>query len=458
MKKYLLSMMAAVVLLVGADSCAVDDNPITSGQNAEQGLSAEEQALVGLWWDEFDYSDVTETGVPFSRVLLAVDVKANHTGCLYLGVFDDTSTEPLATYGGPLDAGFNWALLPDGRVQLSDPASGESIALSRRTRGADGGNYGKDMTNVSETNITYADDVVTMNNTAYSDTLAKADAGKQAEIGKKVVSAVNSKLPDDVKRLAFVTFTLKNEANDEALSVDKLFVTAGGITCEFTPTSGATSELSVAVPAITDGRVTLTALSGSTYYDCVMTDVTFRQNQDYTINASLIQVKDIDERPAGLGRVVAVDRNMYASVESAANAGTTALAVIAQVDKHIGYNENMAIAISDESSAMNWYDAKDACEGKKPTVATWLFPTKEYWEQMFVANGGSAEYASGLNTLITTAGGSPLKINFYWTSTNGRNNKCFWRLYFSRYGYNVLSDDYGWGSKHYVRAFLFFTN
>ena len=31
-----------------------------------------EQSLIGLWWDEFEYADVTEAGVPFSRVLLAV--------------------------------------------------------------------------------------------------------------------------------------------------------------------------------------------------------------------------------------------------------------------------------------------------------------------------------------------------------------------------------------------------
>ena len=205
MTKKLFAMMAAVVLLVGVFGCAVDDNPVTSGQNAEEGLSAKEQALVGLWWDEFDYSDVTEDGVPFSRVLLAVDVEADHTGCLYLGVFDDTSDEPLAVYGGPIDAGFKWALLPDGRVLLSNPASGESIALAR-TRGADGGSYGKDMTNVSGASVKYADGSVTMTNTAYSGTLTKADADKQTEIEQKVASAVRYKMlgdatPDDIGKV-----------------------------------------------------------------------------------------------------------------------------------------------------------------------------------------------------------------------------------------------------------------
>ena len=186
-KKYFLSMMAAVALLVGVSGCAVNDNPVTSG------LSTEEQKLVGLWWDEFEFSDVTEQGVPFTRVLLAVNVEADHTGCLYLGVFDDASDEPLAAYGGAIDAGFKWALLPDGRVQLSDPASGESIALSRRTRGADGGNYGKDMTNVSNTNVNYADGSMMVNNGDYSGTLAKADSVKQADI-EKTTAAIRQRL------------------------------------------------------------------------------------------------------------------------------------------------------------------------------------------------------------------------------------------------------------------------
>ena len=172
--KKLFAMMAAVALLVGVSCCAVDDNP------AKIVLSPEEQKLVGLWWDEFEYSDITEDSIPFTRVLLAVDVEADRTGCLYLAVFDDESDEPLVIYGGPDDAGFNWALLPDGRVQISDPASGESIALSRRTRGADDGIYGKDMTNVSTTSIAYTGDAMTVKNTTYSGSLAKADAEQQS--------------------------------------------------------------------------------------------------------------------------------------------------------------------------------------------------------------------------------------------------------------------------------------
>ena len=116
MKHKVLTMLAAAVLLLATTSCSKDDNTIN--------VAELEKELVGVWWDEFEYADVTETGVPFTRVLLAIVADADHTGCIYLGVFDDSSDEPVAVYGGPDDAGFTWRLLEDGRVLLGDPVTG----------------------------------------------------------------------------------------------------------------------------------------------------------------------------------------------------------------------------------------------------------------------------------------------------------------------------------------------
>ena len=124
MKKTILAMFAAAALLFGMTGCENDDNP----------TSAMEQSLVGLWWDEFEYSDVTEYGDPFTSVLVAVQVDADHTGCIYLGVFDGTDEEPLEIYGGPEDAGFTWQLLDNGNVLVKDSSTGESAVMAR-TRG-----------------------------------------------------------------------------------------------------------------------------------------------------------------------------------------------------------------------------------------------------------------------------------------------------------------------------------
>lgn len=183
MKKIMQLVMAAA-LLVGMTGCSKSDNPISDNPSPID-ISALEQSLVGLWWDEYEYADVTETGVPFTRVLLAVIADADHTGCIYLGVFDDKSDEPLAIYGGPEEAGFTWRLLADGRILLGDPVTGETYALAR-TRG-DGGSYGKDMTNVSGTNMNYTGgDNLTVTNDDYSGTLEKAGAEQESDIKEKL--------------------------------------------------------------------------------------------------------------------------------------------------------------------------------------------------------------------------------------------------------------------------------
>ena len=180
MKKIFFAMFAAAGLLLGLTGCSKED------KQSPADLNISEQDLIGLWWDEFKYSDVTESGKPFSRVLLAVKADADHTGCIYLGVFDDNSDKPLVVYGGPVDAGFTWKLLSDGSLVLSDPTSGESLLMTR----ADGENYGDTITDVSGTSMIYTADGLTMNNVSYSGTLTKADVDEQTDIMGKVAGEV----------------------------------------------------------------------------------------------------------------------------------------------------------------------------------------------------------------------------------------------------------------------------
>lgn len=155
--------------------CSKDDNPSTP-------RTITDKDLVGLWWDEYKYSDVTETGDPFTRVILAVLANEDHTGCIYLGAFNDNSDEPVALYGGPKNAGFTWQLLDNGTLQLADPVTGEIWAQTR----SDGGSYGDNATDVSNTNLSYAPGKVTMTNESYSGTLAKANAQQAEDIVKKL--------------------------------------------------------------------------------------------------------------------------------------------------------------------------------------------------------------------------------------------------------------------------------
>lgn len=179
-----LTLFAATVLLLGMTGCSKDDDP------APIDVSAAEKEIVGLWWDEFKYADVTETGEAFSRVLLVVEADEDHSGCIYLGVFNDTSDEPIAIYGGPKDAGFTWKVLSDGRIELGDPETGETYPLAPAlTRGS---SYGSNMTNTSNTNLTYSNGSVTATNGSYSGTLNKANANQTATIEQKLSTGVNS--------------------------------------------------------------------------------------------------------------------------------------------------------------------------------------------------------------------------------------------------------------------------
>ena len=170
-------------MLLGLASCSSDNEDRTVNNQIQ------EKDIVGLWWNEFEYADVTETGLPFSRVLIAVKADADHKGCIYLGLFDSADGDPLAVYGGSEEAGFTWRLQADGSILLSDPTSGESVVMARR---AGGKSYGDDMTNVSSTSLAYSDGHVTLNNGSYSGTLARADAGKAADIEKMMQDLITT--------------------------------------------------------------------------------------------------------------------------------------------------------------------------------------------------------------------------------------------------------------------------
>lgn len=88
-KSKLLTALAFAVLLLGVTT-ACNRDPIPIG--------VLEKELVGMWWDEYEYHDVTEDGVPFDRVLLFVGADEDHTGYLYLAAFDNHSDEAVAAY------------------------------------------------------------------------------------------------------------------------------------------------------------------------------------------------------------------------------------------------------------------------------------------------------------------------------------------------------------------------
>ena len=378
---------------------------------------------------------------------------------------DDIATRALSLSGSTLNA--TWSQGDAVEVWTSDGTTTKYGTLTAETSGASTklkGTLSSLPSNGQSLLLKYLspayatqDGTLTGSETSIDRVCDYATATVTATVAGSNVTATDASF---VNQQAIVKFTLKDKDDASALSVNKLFVTVGGTTCEVTP-AAAMSELYVAVPAVASGRVTLTAqktsLGFTFYYDYLKTGATFAQGQYYAINASLTLVKNINvATTASLGRVVAADGMMYACVESATNAGTTAIAVITERNMSI-YG---AIAISEESWGMNWSDAKSACEGKTPKLdgANWRFPTVDQWKSMCAANGGNEYNYTGLDALITKAGGSPLRTDwFYWTSSPDEDNSNYkYHVSFNGNGSLYFRNGQDQSNKVYVRAFLYF--
>ena len=169
MKHNIFILFATVVLLLGMGACSdkADDPAIISQQEMEAGL-------IGLWYEEFDYEDVTEDGKPFNRALIAVEAKADHTGYVALAVFDDAFNEPLAIYGGPKDAPFTWQVSADGHVILTDANSGTTILSTRAS--SDGGH--SDFVDIGQIDMNCAQGSIVFSNASHEGSLAKAGSVK----------------------------------------------------------------------------------------------------------------------------------------------------------------------------------------------------------------------------------------------------------------------------------------
>ena len=92
---------------------------------------------------------------------------------------------------------------------------------------------------------------------------------------------------------AIVRFTLKNKANDAAISVTPLTVSDGVHTYTVTPSS-ATGELYVALPGFSGSTVSLTGLSGSDTFLYKKTGISFANGQYYEITVKMTKAEYVD--------------------------------------------------------------------------------------------------------------------------------------------------------------------
>ena len=127
-----------------------------------------------------------------------------------------------------------------------------------------------------------------------------------------------------------------------------------------------------------------------------------------------------------VGQVIGDDgkNHDYASLPG----GVTAVAKICYVSGSNG----LALALADEGQ-MNWSTAISTCAAHTPafTGGTWKLATQSEWNNMITAAGSYTALRDG----FTSVGGSNLKSNYYWSSTEYENDPDdAWMFYFD-YGY-----------------------
>ena len=214
---------------------------------------------------------------------------------------------------------------------------------------------------------------------------------------------------------------------------------------------GKLTEVTVAGAAQTldaDGKVTTTAEPGK--------EVKLKAKTGYVIEKVEAKkpVTSAIVNPQ-VGQIIGSDGKNYAA-DATLPSGVTAVAMIAYVGSETDdtdYTGGLAIALSDEGR-MNWSTAKSTCEGKTAvTGAKWCLPSQNQWKAMFKANGGSESSYTGLNTAISTAGGTALQQSCYWSSTEHGEVNAYYVYLFSG---NAYFSNASKGIDYLVRAVLAF--
>ena len=154
-----------------------------------------------------------------------------------------------------------------------------------------------------------------------------------------------------------------------------------------------------------------------------------------------------------VGQVIGSDGKNYAA-NATLPTGVTKVAMIAYVSGSNG----LAIALADEG-ALNWAPAVTTAAAHTPVFSngTWKLPSEDEWKQMFSANGGDNTIYTGLNTAITTAGGTTLQENtIYWSSSVANPGVDAYGVHLFDDGINTHWYTVGENSNQRVRACLAF--
>ena len=181
---------------------------------------------------------------------------------------------------------------------------------------------------------------------------------------------------------------------------------------------------------------------------------------------------------AAVGEIICSDSKAYAVADKDnLPTGVTAVAMVAYMGSASDCTNGLAIALQDVSNNKLSWDNSGTNNGgdtaaqwcsawntsKPVTGGTWRLPSIKDWQYMFIGCGASGSYSanpnnmsySGLASKLSTANGTALLEDNYWSSTEKDPGYDAWCLNFddsSSHFYNDGSEN----SEFYVRACLAF--
>ena len=235
----------------------------------------------------------------------------------------------------------------------------------------------------------------------------------------------------------------------------------------------ATNELTIALrnELAAEDTYKIWATDGVKGYMLTSPSIEFVNGTYYEITLKMTQEPAYYAATADdIGKVIGVDGNIYDNV-AAANASSTAVAMIAYVGNASNCAHGLAIALN-EATELTWEEALTTAAAQTPAVfgGSWRLPSMLDWQYMFVGCGQSGTpstsylsvyYAAKLVEKLEAAGVTPMKYatsnNGYWMS-NERGSEQAWSIKFWSHGpWYVSTDNDDWKTFVYdVRACLAF--
>ena len=313
-------------------------------------------------------------------------------------------------------------------------------------------------------------------------------------------------------QLAIIAYTLKDAdgTNDLTSTITGMTVSDGTNTYTVTR-SAAAGPIYVAIQPTSGADITYTATDGTKTYTKSVTGKDYAANNFYQLGLKLTEYYGdlASVTTADIGRVIGADGKLYATKSAAAEAGTTASAIVAYVgeagsaDASSTTYKGLALALTDATDTeRQWYtsnsgtcassqsssldtalgyidglastnkllsdghtheaarEAHDYAEKRPSGVSGWFLPSMGQWNKIVQGLSGvttnlsitqnnnlKGDEGSTIGTKLTSAGGNALQSRYYWSSTENSTDYAW--MYNAGYGLAYRNNK---TTSYYVRA------